>query len=66
MSVRETGILRKGHKPPDNFEDLLIVGYQCRIFRDDDKAKYIDNGRHLIGWMGHDSLKIDRLIDNFP
>lgn len=42
--------------------DLLVFGYACKIFRDDDKAREIDQGKHLIPWMGDSSLKIDRLI----
>lgn len=63
VNVRETGILRKNKKHvPENFDDLLIVGYQSKIFRDDEKALFVDQGKHLIPWMGDDSLKIDRLI----
>lgn len=46
----------------NRFDDLLIFGYACKIFRDDEKARFIDQGKHLIPWMGDDSLKIDRLI----
>lgn len=42
--------------------DLLVFGYACKVFRDDDKARDIDQGKHLIPWMGDNSLKIDRLI----
>lgn len=61
----ESGILRKGlhqYNTTENREDLLVFGYACKIFRDDDKARYIDQGKHLIPWMGEQSLKIDRLI----
>lgn len=52
-----------GPNPNENrFDDLLIFGYACKIFRDDDKARYIDQGKHLIPWMGDNTLKIDRLI----
>ncbi|XP_063930077.1 splicing factor, suppressor of white-apricot homolog isoform X2 [Zophobas morio] len=55
----ESGILRK-NKPKENHEDLLVFGYACKLFRDDDKASYIDKGHHLIPWMGDEKLKIDR------
>uniref|UniRef100_A0A1A9W1Y8 SURP motif domain-containing protein n=1 Tax=Glossina brevipalpis TaxID=37001 RepID=A0A1A9W1Y8_9MUSC len=40
--------------------DLLVFGYACKIFRDDVKALDIDQGKHLIPWMGDHNLKIDR------
>lgn len=62
MSVRDTGILRKKtNQAAANFDSLLIIGYQSKIFHDDERALFIDQGRHLIGWMGNESLKIDRL-----
>ena len=45
-----------------NEKNLLIFGYGCKIFRDDDKAQFIDQGEHLIPWMGNNNHKIDRLI----
>lgn len=55
----ETGILRKT-LVKDKHEDLFVFGYACKLFREDEKALYIDQGKHLIPWMGNDSLKIDR------
>ncbi|XP_055914562.1 protein suppressor of white apricot [Eupeodes corollae] len=58
------GILRKGNSASSNPEarsvDLLVFGYACKIFRDDAKAREIDQGKHLIPWMADANLKIDR------
>lgn len=65
-SANDSSILRtsklKQNQLENPIDDLLIFGYACKIFRDDDKARYIDQGKHLIPWMGDNSLKIDRLI----
>ncbi|XP_050311906.1 protein suppressor of white apricot [Anthonomus grandis grandis] len=55
----DSGILRK-NRVEENLDQLLVFGYSCKIFRDNEKALYIDQGKHLIPWMGQDSLKIDR------
>ncbi len=47
----------------DNQEGLLVFGYQCKIFRDDEKALFIERKKHLIPWMGDNNLMIDRSAD---
>ncbi|KOB75428.1 Protein suppressor of white apricot [Operophtera brumata] len=58
-SQSETGILRKSEFK-EKKEELFVFGYSCKLFRDDAKALHIDQGKHLIPWMGDETLKIDR------
>ncbi|CAH2229484.1 jg20858 [Pararge aegeria aegeria] len=55
----ETGILRKS-ECKEKKEELFVFGYTCKLFRDDVKALQVDQGKHLIPWMGDETLKIDR------
>ena len=41
-------------------ENLLVFGYACNVYFDEEKAAYFDEGKHLIPWMGDESLMIDR------
>ena len=49
-------------KKSDDLKDLYVFGYQCKLFRDDQRATFIDQGKHLIPWMGDSSLMIDRSV----
>lgn len=45
-----------------NEESLLVFGYACNTYHDDEKAMFFDEGKHLIPWMGDKSLMIDRWV----
>uniref|UniRef100_A0AAV2J1Z2 SURP motif domain-containing protein n=1 Tax=Knipowitschia caucasica TaxID=637954 RepID=A0AAV2J1Z2_KNICA len=52
--------LKKDVSDSDKYADLLVFGYACKLFRDDERALYHDQGKHLIPWMGDKSIMIDR------
>lgn len=49
-------------KEEEEGDNLLVFGYQCKIFRDDERARFIDQGLHLIPWMNDSTLTIDRSV----
>lgn len=57
---------RSKHKALNGGQDdettLFVFGYQCKLYRDDEKARWINNGRHLIPWMGDHNVLIDRFV----
>lgn len=57
----DSGILRKKNVEEEP-QELLVFGYSCKLFRDDEKAKMIDQGKHLIPWMADNTMKIDRSV----
>ncbi|XP_023032650.1 protein suppressor of white apricot isoform X2 [Drosophila willistoni] len=65
-SVGVGGLTANGNSVTNSLEsrqpplELLVFGYACKIFRDDDKARELDHGKQLIPWMGDINLKIDR------
>jgi hypothetical protein len=50
----------------EDLKDLYVFGYQCKLFRDDERAQFIDQGKHLIPWMDNDKLLIDRSVPFSP
>ncbi|KAK2181752.1 hypothetical protein NP493_383g04028 [Ridgeia piscesae] len=62
MAARKRPILKKrtAQEQKEDLESLFVFGYQCKVFKDDEKADYIERGKHLIPWMGDNSLMIDR------
>nr|XP_006812803.1 PREDICTED: splicing factor, suppressor of white-apricot homolog [Saccoglossus kowalevskii] len=44
----------------EEVDELFVFGYAAKLFRDDEKALYIERGKHLIPWTGDESLMIDR------
>jgi hypothetical protein len=44
----------------ENEQELLVFGYACKTFRDDERARQIDKGDFFVPWMGNSSLQIDR------
>ena len=65
MAARKRPILKKrtAQEQKEDLESLFVFGYQCKVFKDDEKADYIERGKHLIPWMGDNSLMIDRSVD---
>lgn len=54
--------LRKGEaSTEENYDDLLVFGYPCTVFRDDERATWVESGEHLIISPNDSELTIDRL-----
>lgn len=55
--------VKKDVSDSDKYADLLVFGYACKLFRDDERALYHEHGKHLIPWMGDKSIMIDRSVE---
>lgn len=53
---------KKTKEEGESLEDLMVFGYQCKLYRDDVKAELENSGSMLIPWMGDSSLMVDRYI----
>ncbi|KAI1905019.1 hypothetical protein AGOR_G00011640 [Albula goreensis] len=61
------GVNKKDHSKPtkeesdsNKYAELLVFGYACKLFRDDERAVFHEQGKHLIPWMGDKNVMIDR------
>ena len=45
-----------------SYEDILVFGYECKFFRDNETANKVNSGGTLIPWMGNKDLMIDRYL----
>ncbi len=45
---------------PADEQEILVFGYACTVFRDDERALQVDRGALQIPWMGDPSMPIDR------
>lgn len=60
-------LMAKAMATPGSVKDeLLVFGYACKVFRDDERARSLDRGVHLIPWMGDESIRMDRSVNNPP
>ena len=60
LDQNDSGILKRikrGATAPEEEEELLVFGYACKLFHDDEKALQVENGELLVEIDGQ---KIDR------
>jgi len=44
----------------EELDELLVFGYASNIYRDNERAQWIEDGRHLIPLLGDATILIDR------
>lgn len=54
---------RKEESDSSKYAELLVFGYACKVFRDDERANFHEKGKHLIPWMGDKNIMIDRSVE---
>ncbi|XP_045081047.1 splicing factor, suppressor of white-apricot homolog isoform X2 [Coregonus clupeaformis] len=52
--------VKKNESDSSKYAELLVFGYACKLFRDDERAHFHEQGKQLIPWMGDKNILIDR------
>ncbi|KAK6305223.1 hypothetical protein J4Q44_G00240030 [Coregonus suidteri] len=52
--------VKKDESDSKKYAELLVFGYACKLFRDDERAHFHEQGKQLIPWMGDKNILIDR------
>ncbi|XP_035631780.1 splicing factor, suppressor of white-apricot homolog isoform X1 [Oncorhynchus keta] len=52
--------VKKDESDSNKYAELLVFGYACKVFRDDERAHFHEQGKQLIPWMGDKNILIDR------
>ncbi|KAL0965410.1 hypothetical protein UPYG_G00280900 [Umbra pygmaea] len=52
--------VKKDESDSNKYAELLVFGYACKLFRDDERAHFHEQGKQLIPWMGDKNILIDR------
>ncbi|XP_042167558.1 splicing factor, suppressor of white-apricot homolog isoform X1 [Oncorhynchus tshawytscha] len=52
--------VKKNESDSKKYAELLVFGYACKLFRDDERAHFHEQGKQLIPWMGDKNILIDR------
>lgn len=55
--------VKKDESDSNKYAELLVFGYACKLFRDDERAHFHEQGKQLIPWMGDKNILIDRSVE---